>query len=98
MKTIHATERLYSSEEAVLSLILELTRRVLLQGHDSHFLLLLDLFFLLFVVLHDLQPLSLHQATLLDVKLLFSLRRNPYGQARRINDYQTVFGFTNNDL
>lgn len=42
--------------------------------HDSHFLLLLDLLLLFLVVLHDLQPLSLDQATLLDVELLFGLQ------------------------
>lgn len=42
--------------------------------HDSHFLLLLDLLLLFLVVLHDLQPLSLDQATLLDVELLLSLQ------------------------
>lgn len=40
----------------------------------SHFLLLLDLLLLLLVVLHNLQPLSLHQAPLLDVELLFCLQ------------------------
>lgn len=42
--------------------------------HDSHFLLLLYLLLLLLVVLHDLQPLGLHQAALLDVELLFCLQ------------------------
>lgn len=42
--------------------------------HDSHFLLLLNLLLLFLVVLHDLQPLSLDQATLLDVELLLSLQ------------------------
>lgn len=42
--------------------------------HDSHFLLLLYLLLLLLVVLHDLQPLSLHQTALLDVELLFCLQ------------------------
>lgn len=42
--------------------------------HDSHFLLLLDLLLLFLVVLHDLQPLSLDQATLLDVELLLGLQ------------------------
>lgn len=42
--------------------------------HDSHFLLLLDLLLLFLVVLHNLQPLGLDQATLLDVELLLSLQ------------------------
>lgn len=42
--------------------------------HDSHFLLLLDLLLLFLVVLHDLQPLSLDQAALLDVELLLGLQ------------------------
>lgn len=41
---------------------------------DSHFLLLLNLLLLFLVVFHDLQPLSLDQATLLDVELLLSLQ------------------------
>lgn len=42
--------------------------------HDSHFLLLLDLLLLFLVVLHDLQPLCLDQATLLNVELLLGLQ------------------------
>lgn len=42
--------------------------------HDSHFLLLLDLLLFFLVVLHDLQPLGLDQAALLDVELLLRLQ------------------------
>lgn len=42
--------------------------------HDSHFLLLLDLLFLLLVVLHYLQPLSLDQPAFLDVELFLRLQ------------------------
>lgn len=42
--------------------------------HDSHFLLLLDLLLFFLVVLHDLQPLGLDQAALLDVELLLCLQ------------------------
>lgn len=45
-----------------------------ISGHDSHFLLLLDLLLFLLVVLHYLQPLSLDQTALLDVELFFRLQ------------------------
>lgn len=53
--------------------------------HDSHFLLLLDLLLLFLVVLHDLQPLSLDQATLLDVELLLGLQAE--------TEVETAFSF-----
>lgn len=39
----------------------------------SHLLMLLNLLFLLLIVLHDFQPLSLHQTTFLNVELFLRL-------------------------
>lgn len=40
-----------------------------------HFLVLVNLLFLLLIELHDLHPLSLHQTPFLDVELLLGLKR-----------------------
>jgi len=45
-----------------------------LKNFYSHFLLLFNLFLFLLIVLHYLQPLSLYQSSLFDIKLFFCLQ------------------------
>lgn len=61
--------------------------------HDSHFLLLLDLLLFFLVVLHDLQPLSLDQAALLDVELLLRLQVETKFQLHHHIVYVFIDGF-----
>lgn len=74
--------------------------------HDSHFLLLLYLLLFLLVVLHDLQPLGLHQAALLDVELLFCLqgeteiiqKKKPFQPETYVKESQKCIKTNINDL
>lgn len=60
--------------------------------HDSHFLLLLDLLLFLLIILHDLQPLSLDQTTLLDVELFLCLQDGKHfmQNGKRTNSFAHV--------